>query len=180
MINIPEEELRERLAQVRLLSLDVDGVLTDGGLYYTESGEELKKFNVKDGQGLKLVMQAGIEVAIISTGSSTSTLHRAKRLGIAHTLLDVEDKLLALRTLCEKLDISLAQVAHVGDDINDLPVLQMVGCPLTVADAMAANRACAVYVTKLAGGQGAVREICDIIVRHRPNIRMQPMVEHQV
>ncbi|HEY9806657.1 MAG TPA: phenylphosphate carboxylase subunit delta, partial [Candidatus Obscuribacterales bacterium] len=93
MTKISQDELAGRLAQVRLLALDVDGVLTDGGLYYTESGEVLRRFNIKDGQGLKLLMQAGVEVAIITAKSSLSTLQRMKDLGIAHTYMGIEDKL---------------------------------------------------------------------------------------
>ena len=163
MKKIPEDQLQECLTKVKLLALDVDGVLTDGGLYYTDSGEELKKFNVKDGQGLKLIMQAGIEVAIISASNSTATVHRAKKLGIKHTFIGIEDKLASLTKLCQDLDLSLAQVAYMGDDINDIPILKSVGCPLTVADAMPENQNWAVYVTDKAGGQGAVREICDLI-----------------
>jgi len=167
MKTISESELHWRLSQVKLLALDVDGVLTDGGLYYTEIGEVLQRFNIKDGQGLKLLMQSGIEIAIITAKSYLSTIHRAKALGIAHTYLGVEDKLPTLKSLCNRLGLSLAQVAYVGDDINDLKVMQAVGCPLTVADAMSANQACAVYVTKQPGGQGAVREICDMLVQFR-------------
>lgn len=163
MTIIFESELRSRLLQVKLLALDVDGVLTDGGLYYTESGEEMKRFNIKDGQGIKVLLQSGIEVAIITAKSSLSTLHRAKDLGIIHTYLGVEDKLSTLTKLCEKLGLSLSQVAYIGDDINDLAVMKAVGCPLTVADAISKNKDCALYVTKLSGGQGAVREICDIL-----------------
>lgn len=164
MTNISEIELQERLSQVKLLALDVDGVLTDGGLYYTESGEEFKKFNVKDGQGIKLVMQAGIEVAIITTSTSATVLHRAKKLGIKHAFLGIEDKLTTVKKLCEHLSLSVSQVAYVGDDIVDLPVLHTVGCPLSVADAMPENQASAAYVTKLAGGQGCVREICNLLL----------------
>jgi 3-deoxy-D-manno-octulosonate 8-phosphate phosphatase (KDO 8-P phosphatase) len=156
-----QTKLRSRLSQVKLLALDVDGVLTDGGLYYSDSGEEFKKFNVKDGQGLKLILQAGIEVALITASTSQSVIHRAKKLGIIHTFIGVENKLLVLKNICHKLNINLEQVAYIGDDVNDIPVLQAVGCPLTVADAMAANKESAIYVTELAGGQGAVREICD-------------------
>jgi 3-deoxy-D-manno-octulosonate 8-phosphate phosphatase (KDO 8-P phosphatase) len=165
MAKISDSELRSRLSQVKLLTLDVDGVLTDGGLYYTESGEVLRKFNIKDGQGLKLLMQSGIEVAIVTAKSSESTLHRAKHLGIAHIFLGVEDKLSVLKELGKKLGLSLSQIAYVGDDVNDLPVMQKVGCPLAVADAMPENQACAIYTTKLAGGQGAVREICDRLLK---------------
>ena len=153
-----------RLSQVKLLALDVDGVLTDGGLYYAQNGEVQQRFNIKDGQGLKRLIQSGVEVAIITAKSYSSTLHRAKDLGITHTYLGIKDKLSTLVHLCEKLGISLSQVAYVGDDINDLEVMHVVGCPLTVADAMRANQACSLYVTKLPGGQGAVREICDLLV----------------
>ena len=165
MNNSSTPKFQERLSQVKLLALDVDGVLTDGGLYYSDSGEELKKFNVKDGLGIKLVMNAGIEVAMITTSTSHATLHRAKKLGIKHTFIGVEDKLAVLTKLCEDLSLSLSQVAYVGDDLVDLPVLRVVGCPLTVADAMPENQDCAVYVTKLAGGLGCVREICDLLVK---------------
>ncbi|MUL38108.1 KdsC family phosphatase [Gloeocapsopsis dulcis] len=164
MTVISASELRSRLSQVKLLALDVDGVLTDGGLYYTEMGQVLRKFNIKDGQGIKLLKQAGVEVAIITAKSALSTLNRAQDLGITHTFLGVKDKLAQLKTLCQKLNISLSQVAYVGDDVNDIEVLQAVGCPMTVADAMAINQSIAVYITKLPGGQGAVREICEMLV----------------
>lgn len=164
MKTISESELRSCLSQVKLLVLDVDGVLTDGGLYYAESGEVQQRFNIKDGQGLKLLMRSGTEVAIITAKSFSSTLHRANDLGITHTYMGVKDKLPTLEKLCEKLGLSLSQVAYVGDDINDLAVMQAVGCPLTVADAMRVNQDCALFVTKLPGGQGAVREICDLLI----------------
>ena len=158
---ITEAEFKEKSAKVKLLALDVDGILTDGGLYYTEEGEELKKFNVKDGMGLKLLMQKGIEVAVITASNSKATLHRCRKLGIDHVYLDVEDKLNVIKQLCEKLALSLSEVAYAGDDLNDLPILKEVGFPLTVADAISANKEEAIYVTSLRGGEGAVREICD-------------------
>jgi 3-deoxy-D-manno-octulosonate 8-phosphate phosphatase (KDO 8-P phosphatase) len=159
--------VRASLSQVELLALDVDGVLTDGGLYYSNSGAEFKKFNVKDGQGIKLVMQAGIEVAIISANDSAATMHRAKKLGIKRAFVGIENKLATLKQICAELNLSLAQVAYVGDDLNDLPILKSVGCPLTVADAIPENLAQAVYVTELPGGQGAVREICNLLLQVR-------------
>ena len=150
--------------QIKLLALDVDGILTDGGLYYTESGEVCKKFNVKDGKGIKLLMQSGVEVAIISANDSAATLHRARKLGIVNCFTGVESKLEVLKTLCDRLNISLSQVAYMGDDLNDLPVLKAVGLPLTAADAIPENKAVAVYVTQLSGGQGAVREVCNLLL----------------
>ncbi|NEP51579.1 MAG: HAD-IIIA family hydrolase [Moorea sp. SIO3C2] len=165
MNNIPETELQARLSQVKLLALDVDGVMTDGGLYYTESGEEFRKFNVKDGMGIRLLQQTEIEVAVITNSSSRATRHRVQKLGIKYNFFAIEDKLAVLKELCQQLSLSLSQVAYVGDDIIDLAVLKAVGCPLTVADGIPENQDSAVYVTRLAGGQGAVREICELLIK---------------
>jgi 3-deoxy-D-manno-octulosonate 8-phosphate phosphatase (KDO 8-P phosphatase) len=158
------QSLAAKLATIRLLVLDVDGILTDGGLYYTESGEILKKFNVKDGLGIKRLINAGVEVAIISANSSEATLHRAERLNVQHVFINVADKLGTLQKLCDRLNIALQQVASMGDDLSDLPVMQAVGCPITVYDAMPENIVCACYVTHKGGGQGAVREVCEKII----------------
>ncbi|MEO1341863.1 MAG: HAD-IIIA family hydrolase [Cyanobacteria bacterium J06635_13] len=157
-------QLQNKMSGVKLLALDVDGILTDGGLYYTESGEVCKKFNVKDGKGIKLLMQAGIEVAIISANDSAATKYRAQKLGIANCFIAVEDKMVVLKQLCDQLNLSLEQVAYMGDDLNDLPVLKAVGIPITVADAIAQNKAAAIYVTERAGGNAAVREICNLLL----------------
>lgn len=163
-MSLSDEALNAKLATLKLLVLDVDGILTDGGLYYTESGEILKKFNVKDGLGIKRLIRAGVDVAIISANSSEATLHRAARLNVEHVFINAKDKLAILKTLCSQLNIELHQVASMGDDLSDLPVMQAVGCPMTVADAMPENIACALYVTQKGGGQGAVREVCDRII----------------
>ena len=151
-------------AAIKLLVLDVDGIMTDGGLYYTESGEILKKFNVKDGLGIKRLVSHGVAIAIISANSSEATLHRAQRLNVEHVFINVKDKLKVLKDLCDRLQIPLAQVASMGDDLSDLPVMQAVGYPMTVADAMPENIAQACFVTKKSGGQGAVREVSDHII----------------
>jgi len=151
-------------AAIKLLVLDVDGIMTDGGLYYTESGEILKKFNVKDGLGIKRLINHGVAVAIISANSSEATLHRAKRLNVEHVFINVKDKLKVLKGLCDRLQIPLSQVASMGDDLSDLPVMQAVGYPMTVADAMPTNIAHARLVTIKGGGQGAVREVSDHII----------------
>ena len=169
-MNNQESQSKLNFTRVKLLVLDVDGILTDGGLYYTESGEVCKKFNVKDGKGIKLLMQAGIEVAIISANDSAATYHRAQKLGITNCFIGVPDKLPVLQNLCQKLNLSLSEVAYMGDDLNDLPLLKVVGFPLTVADAIAENIAQAVYVTKLSGGQGAVREVCNLLLNSNADI----------
>ncbi len=167
MNELQDDRLRALLSGIRLLSLDTDGVLTDGGLYYADSGEEMRKFNVKDGLGMQLVQAMGIPIAIITASRSQSIAHRAERLGIEYVFLASEDKLNTLSTLCRELDIDLAHVAHVGDDLNDLPVFEAIGCPITVADATGEALAAAVYVTEKKGGEGAVREICDMLVESR-------------
>lgn len=168
---LTEAEFQTRLAQVKLFAIDVDGVLTDGGLYYTESGEELKKFNIKDGLGLRRVLEAGIEVAFISANHSRSTLHRAKKLGIVHALIGVSNKLDVLQDLCKSLNLSLAEVAYIGDDLVDIPILERVGVPIAVADAVPAVQAIAVYITQKTGGNGAVREVCDRLEQTRQRDR---------
>lgn len=161
---LTKRQLLTRLKKIRLLTLDVDGVLTDGGLYFANSGDEYRKFNAKDGLGLKLVRRAGIEVAIVSAGIGAAITNRAKRLAIPHVLLDVESKLAAVGRLCQKLDIPLSAVAHMGDDLNDLPLLRAVGLALAPADAVPRVRAAAAWISRLSGGQGCVRELCDLIL----------------
>lgn len=162
--------LSERLAGVRLLSTDVDGVLTDGGLYVTEKGEVSRKFNAKDGMGLQRVMAAGIEVCVISAGTTASTAHRMRRLGVTRVHLGVEDKLAVLAAVAAEIGCPMERVAHIGDDLNDLALMGAVGVPLSVADAMAEVKAQALYVTGLAGGQGAVREICELLAAARAGV----------
>ena len=158
---------RRKLAAIRLLSLDLDGVLTDGGLYYTDAGDEMRKFDVKDGMGIKLALRAGIAVAIVTASTSPAIAHRGRRLGLEHVLLGVEDKLAAVQALCGRMGIALGEVAHLGDDVNDLPLLAAVGLPLAVADATPSVRRAAAYAARRPGGQGAVREICELLIAAR-------------
>ncbi len=167
MEKLSDKALMERLRAVRLLSLDVDGVLTDGGLYYDDDGRQMRKFNVKDGLGIKRAMEAGVAVAVISASTTPSIGHRGATLGITHVFTGVEEKLETLKTVCRDLGIGLEAVAHMGDDLNDLPVLAAVGCPLTVADAVDEVREAALHITGRSGGKGAVREICDRLVMAR-------------
>ena len=159
-----DRTLDRRFAEVRLLSLDVDGVLTDGGIYFNDSGEEMRRFNVKDGMGIKLLQKAGVELCIISASITPSIRHRAARLGIEHCFVGAKEKLAILDDLCAKLAIGMAQVAHMGDDVNDIPILERVGLALTVPDCAPGVRALAHYVTSRDGGDGAVREVCDRIL----------------
>lgn len=156
-------QLLRRLKSVRLLSLDVDGVLTDGGLYYDDHGGVSRRFHVRDGVGIKRVIAAGIEVVFISAGTTASIRYRGEMLGVPHVFVGVKDKLAAVAALCRTLKIDLDHVAHVGDDVNDIPLLKAVGCPLTVAGGIPEVRALACFVTRRDGGHGAVREICDLL-----------------
>ena len=156
--------LKRRLAAVRLLSVDVDGVLTDGGLYFDEAGRQLRKFNVKDGLGLKRAMQAGIEVALVTAANAQAIRHRANDLGIRHLVMGSEDKIGAIRKLGRELGIDLAAAAHIGDDANDLPVFATVGLAVTVADASTEAKARAHLIIPVNGGNGAVRALCDLLV----------------
>lgn len=160
-------QLLRRLKSVRLLSLDVDGVLTDGGLYYDDHGGVSRRFHVRDGVGIKQVIAAGVEVAFISAGTTASIRYRGETLGVPHVFVGVKDKLATVATLCRALKINLDHVAHVGDDVNDMPLLKAVGCPLTVAGGTPEVRAVACFVTRHDGGHGAVREICDLLVEAR-------------
>ena len=155
---------REALARVRLLSVDVDGVLTDGGIYYSDDGNTFRKFNAKDGMGLTLLKNAGIHVAIISAGAPGAIEYRAKRIGINHVFTDVEDKLSVFKNLVKELNIEIADTAHMGDDVNDLPLMKAAGIAITTADAVSKVANEAQIATVRRGGDGAVREVCDAIL----------------
>ncbi len=157
-------ELTNRLRDIKLLSLDVDGILTDGGLYFADDGNTFRKFNVKDGLGIKQALRAGIVVVIISAGIQDSIRLRMESLGISHIYTSVDDKLEILGNICGELGIDPSQVIHMGDDLNDLPILEAVGCPISVPDGMPEARDAAIYVTTQKGGKGAVREVCDMLI----------------
>jgi 3-deoxy-D-manno-octulosonate 8-phosphate phosphatase (KDO 8-P phosphatase) len=157
----------ERARNIRLLVLDVDGVLTDGRLYLSAAGEELKVFHVRDGSGLVAVQRAGITVAIISGRDSAAVTRRAAELGIRYVQQGVADKGAALDQLLEELGVSAAETACVGDDTPDVPMLRRAGLAIGVADAHPALLAAAHWVTHSNGGQGAVREACDLLLSAR-------------
>lgn len=158
---------QDTFRRVKLLVLDVDGVLTDGHLCYGPQGELQKTFHVRDGYGIKQVQAAGIAVAIISGRKSAAVLRRAKDLGIGHVFQGVDDKLAALRKLAKSLKVKLDDCACIGDDTPDAPILNACGLGVAVADAHADALAAADLETTRAGGQGAVREVCDWLVAAR-------------
>lgn len=158
---------RQQLQQLRLLVLDVDGVLTDGGLWTTEAGEVIKRFDVRDGLGIRLLQTAGLEVAWLSGGKSGATEQRARYLGIVHVLTGVRDKPAALAALQAELGVSREESAFVGDDLNDLAVKPAIGLLVCTADAAAPLRRQADWVLDRNGGDGAVRRLAEEILRAR-------------
>jgi 3-deoxy-D-manno-octulosonate 8-phosphate phosphatase (KDO 8-P phosphatase) len=163
--SLTEEELREIAAGVKLLILDVDGVLTDGGIILDNDGNELKVFNVRDGHGLKMLMKSGVEVAIITGRYSKVVERRARELGITGIYQRCHIKSVAYEDIIEKLRITGREVAYVGDDIVDIPIFMRVGLPISVCDAADEAKAFSIMVTKNRGGRGAVREVCDFILK---------------
>ena len=155
------------LRRARLLVLDVDGVLTDGRLFYGPKGEALKTFHVRDGHGIKRVAAAGITVAIISGRKSVAVAKRARELGIRHVLQGANDKLAALRRLAKSTRLTLEDCACVGDDTPDAPILAAAGLGIAVANAHADALGAADLVTTRPGGHGAVREVCDWLIAAR-------------
>ncbi len=161
------EALREQLAGVRLLALDVDGVLTDGTLYYGADGEQLKAFHVRDGLGIRLLHSAGIEVAVISARESAPLARRIRDLRIEHARFGTHNKGEALDRLMTSLGLASEQVAFAGDDLIDLPAMQRAGVAITVQDGHPLVQQRAHWVTAAPGGRGAVREIADALLAAR-------------
>lgn len=155
--------LHERLTKIKLLVVDVDGTLTDAGMYWSAEGDQLKKFNTKDAKGLELVRKVGVEVAIMTSENSPIVLARASKLGIEYCFVGIENKQKCLEALTRKLNTDLAEVAYIGDDINDLDCLRIAGFSACPADAVTPVTTTVQYISKYAGGAGAVREICELI-----------------
>jgi len=156
--------LTSRAKLIRLVAFDVDGVMTDGGLYYSDSGEEFKRFNSLDGHGLKMLRASGVEIALITGRTSRCVAARAENLGIVHVYQGVENKLEAMVDLLNKLKLSRDAAAYMGDDVVDLTVMRHVGMAITVPDAPLLVREHSHYITQRNGGQGAVRETCEMIM----------------
>jgi 3-deoxy-D-manno-octulosonate 8-phosphate phosphatase (KDO 8-P phosphatase) len=153
------------LANIQLLILDVDGVLTDGGIIRDDNGQQIKRFHVRDGAGIVLWRRLGKDVAIITGKESDVVTHRANELGIEHVYQNVGNKLEAYDLLKDELGISDAQIAYVGDDLPDLPVMRRVAVPIAVADASEEVRAIAKYTTRFPGGYGAVRDAIEYLCK---------------
>lgn len=162
-----------KIRRIRLVAFDVDGVLTDGRLYYSEAGDAMKAFDVRDGMGMKLLQDAGIELAIITSRRAPAVLLRAKDLGITHVQQGVTDKRTGFDDLLASLGIAPEEAAFMGDDLVDLPVFRHCGFAVTVAGAPALLKRHADHVTRAAGGRGAVREFCEMLLHSRGTLSAQ-------
>ncbi len=156
-----------RLAGIRLAAFDIDGVFTDGRFYLSDDGVELKAFNTQDGFGIRQLLDAGIEVAVISGRRSGAVEKRMQELGVRHVVQGCKDKVAALDALATELGLTAAECAYAGDDVPDLPLLGHVGYSIAVANAVQTVRDACDYTTRARGGSGAVREVCELILAAR-------------
>jgi len=162
---VTQLDYMRRAARVKVMIFDVDGVLTDGGITYGPDGEAVKTFYVLDGLGIQLVQRTGVQTAIISARQSPIVVRRAADLGISHVFQGQHDKRLAFAELLEKTGVTAEECGYIGDDVIDLPLLTRVGFAVTVPSGHPEVQHRAHYVTKNPGGRGAVREVCDIVMR---------------
>lgn len=167
------KRLIARAHRIRLAIFDVDGVLTDGTIYFSERGEEMKAFNVLDGLGLKMLSASGIVTALLSGRKSKVVALRAKEMGISHLIQGADDKLDTYRHLLRKLDLAEEETSFMGDDLPDLPVLRRCGLAFSVPNAPEVVRSHVHHVTHTSGGQGAAREACEFLLRARGTLENQ-------
>ena len=160
-----KNNIKEKLKRIKMLILDVDGVMTDGGIIMDSEGRELKKFNVRDGHGIKVLQRYGIKVAILTGRQSEVVKYRAKDLEIKDVYQKVFNKKEVFEKILKKHKLSADEVAYMGDDIIDIPVLKRVGFSAAVADAVDVVKKSVDYITKNRGGNGAVRELCEMILQ---------------
>ncbi len=164
-------DIRKRAAGIELVIFDVDGVLTDGRLFFDEQGGEYKSFHSRDGLGINLLRKSGVEVAVISGRASKSVARRMEGLGIERVFQGQENKLIAFESLCRELNLTPERIAHVGDDLLDLPIMRRVGLAVAVADAHPAILPFAHWRTRRPGGAGAAREVCDLVMEAQGNLQ---------
>lgn len=168
-----EDELRKKAKLIKLVIFDVDGVLTDGSLFFGDDGQEYKAFNSLDGHGMKMLQNSGVQIGIITGRTSDVVLHRMKNLGVDLVYQGQRDKLPAYRQLLSDLQLEPEQVAYVGDDVVDLPVMLRAGLALTVANAHPLAKQHAAWVSAKHGGHGAAREICEMIMQAQGTLQPQ-------
>lgn len=172
VITLDVHSLKETIKNIKLLVLDVDGVLTDGSLFYTKDGEAFKRFNVRDGQGIKLAQAYNLEIALISGRECEIVKNRTSELGIKHVYQHCYDKAKKIRELSKELNIPLEQTAFIGDDILDVPALEIVGLPVCPKDAHPSAASKAKILTEANGGKGCAREVIDLILKEQERITL--------
>ena len=169
-----EQILKEKLQAIELLVMDVDGTLTDGAMYFSAEGEEMKRFSTRDGMGINLLQLSGIETAIMTSESSPIVTARAKKLKINHVILGSKNKYRALLELSENLEIHLRKIAYIGDDVNDIPPFKLAGVKACPADSVIQIKELADYICLATGGNGAVREFADMILKDQNKLQTVP------
>ena len=159
-----KKSLVSRIKKLKLLGTDVDGVLTDSGMYYSDNGDEMKKFSTRDGMGMVLLRNFGVKVAIITSEDTKMVERRAAKLKITDLIQGSRDKVASMEILMKRHSLAWDEVAYIGDDVNDIELLKRVGFAAAPADGTAQNKKVAHYITKKKGGEGCVREVCDMIM----------------
>ena len=162
---IENHEIERRARRIKLVLMDCDGVMTDGRLWLTSDGDEQKAFDARDGQGISLCHRAGLKTGIISGRQSSAVARRAQELKMSYVRQYAKDKIKALDEILKESDLSEDECAYIGDDLGDVAVMQRVELAVAVADAVSETKQAAHYVTRLPGGRGAVREVCEIILK---------------
>ncbi|OGI06777.1 MAG: hypothetical protein A3I68_08525 [Candidatus Melainabacteria bacterium RIFCSPLOWO2_02_FULL_35_15] len=165
-------QLKQIIRNIKLLVLDVDGVLTDGSLFYSKDGEYIKRFNVRDGQGIKLAQSYGIEIGIVSARNCQIVLNRFNELGVKYIYQHCYDKAKKVKELCDELNIPIEQTAYIGDDILDVPSLEVAGLAICPKDAHPSAISKAKLITETKGGYGCVREVIDLILKEQGKIQL--------
>ena len=164
---ITKQNIGKKCKKIKLVLTDVDGVLTDGGMYYSEKGEYLKKFNTRDGMGVELLRENKIPVILISKEKSKIVIQRAKKLQIQETFLGIKEKELLLPKICMKYSTKETEIAYIGDDINDLKIMKKVGFSASPNDGISIIKKNSDYICKLKGGEGVLREVADLILEFK-------------
>lgn len=167
------QDILEKAVQIKLVIFDVDGVLTDGGLFFGDDGQEYKAFYSRDGLGIKLLQRTGVEVGVITARNSQLVIHRMQNLGIEHLYQGRLDKIKAFHEMIDKLGVTPQQTAYAGDDVVDLPVMQQVGLAIAVADAHPFVKQHAHWTTQHGGGRGAARDVCELIMQAQGTLESQ-------
>ena len=161
--------IKNKCKKIKLVISDVDGVLTDGGMYYSKDGEALKKFNTKDGIGIELLLESNIKTILITREESSITISRGKKLQVEKTLSGILDKENELENICMEYDVTPDEIAYIGDDINDLKIMNCVGLKCTPADGVEKIKKIADYICRAEGGKGVLREISELILVYNKN-----------